>query len=236
MRGLNAIVFDLDDTLFLERDYALSGFRAVAEWSERNIGIPAEEAYAELVGLFEDGVRTGTFDAWLAARGRPLDLVPTMVGIFRDHEPTITPVPVAIELLKGLRSRYALGLVTDGYSSVQRRKLAALGLRFLFDSVVVSDDYGREAWKPNPRPLLLALEELGVAGSAAVYVADNPTKDFLGARKAGMWSVRVRVPEGVYRDVEPETPDHEPDAEIDRLDDLMPALEVIGERLRQPSL
>ena len=31
MSGLHAIIFDLDDTLYPERDYVLSGFRAVAQ-------------------------------------------------------------------------------------------------------------------------------------------------------------------------------------------------------------
>jgi putative hydrolase of the HAD superfamily len=236
VRGLKAIVFDLDDTLFLERDYALSGFRAVAKWAERHIGVSAEEAYSDLTALFEEGVRSGTFDAWLAANGRPLDTVPAMVQVFRDHDPIISPVPAAVELLKELRSEYLLGLVTDGYSSVQRKKLAALGLRFLFDAVVVSDDHGRAAWKPNPLPFQIALEELGVAGQATVYVADNPVKDFLGARKAGLWSIRVRAPEGVYQNVEPKTPDHDADVEIERLGDLMQAIESIEALSRQPSV
>ena len=230
MSELKAIVFDLDDTLFLERDYALSGFRAVAEWAVGNVGIPAEEAYSDLTRLFDEGVRTATFDTWLIARGRSLESIPAMVQVFRDHEPKITPAPAAIRILKGLRSRYALGLVTDGYSAVQHKKLAALGLGALFDSVVVSDDHGRAAWKPNPLPFQIALDALGVPGPAAVYVADNPVKDFLGARRAGMWSIRVRWAEGVYRDVEAETPDHACDVEIDGLEDLMPAIETIDHR------
>jgi putative hydrolase of the HAD superfamily len=227
---LKAIVFDLDDTLFLERDYALSGFRAVAEWVGGNLGIPAEEAYSDLARLFDEGVLTGTFDAWLIARGRSLESVPAMVQVFRDHDPEIAPVPAASRILEGLRSRYALALVSDGYSSVQRKKLAALGLEDSFDTIVFSDDHGRAAWKPNPLPFQIALDALGVLGHDAVYVADNPVKDFLGARRAGMWSVRVRWPEGVYRDVDPETPDHACDVEIDGLEDLIRAIETIERR------
>jgi hypothetical protein len=40
--GWRAIVFDLDDTLYPERDYVLRGFRAVAAWSDPNLGIPAD--------------------------------------------------------------------------------------------------------------------------------------------------------------------------------------------------
>lgn len=33
------VIFDLDDTLFLERDFVRSGFAAVGRWMARTIGI-----------------------------------------------------------------------------------------------------------------------------------------------------------------------------------------------------
>lgn len=227
MHGLRAIVFDLDDTLYLERDYALSGFRAVAGWAEKHLGLSAEQSYKDLVCLFEDGVHTKTFDAWLAARGRSMDSIPALVHIFRDHHPMIEPLPAVKQLLQRLRSRYALGLLTDGYSNVQRRKLAALDLEDCFDAVVFSDLEGKLAWKPSPRPYGLVLEALRVNSHDAVYVADNPVKDFLGARRAGMWSIRVRSPRGVYRDLEPDSPDHDADVQIGRLEDLDGAIAAV---------
>ena len=52
-----AIVFDLDDTLYPERDYVLSGFRAIARWAAEHLRIPAEDGYRELAELFAAGVR-----------------------------------------------------------------------------------------------------------------------------------------------------------------------------------
>jgi hypothetical protein len=34
------IVFDLDDTLYLERNYVHSGFRALGEWAKTSLGVP----------------------------------------------------------------------------------------------------------------------------------------------------------------------------------------------------
>jgi putative hydrolase of the HAD superfamily len=34
------IVFDLDDTLYLERDFARSGFEAAGAWLYRQAGVP----------------------------------------------------------------------------------------------------------------------------------------------------------------------------------------------------
>ena len=222
---LQAIVFDLDDTLYPERAYVLSGFQAVAAWAEECLGIPVAQGFAELRRLFDDGVRGDTFNRWLESHGfQPDSWVPQMVQIYREHNPHIEPYPEVPELLQRLRPRYRLGLVTDGYAEVQKRKLAALGLTSCFDVLVFSDEWGREAWKPNSRPFEIALQRLGVTGPEAVYVADNPTKDFLGARQAGMWTVRVRRPDGLYSHLEPPSPEHAPDVEIETLSDLETSL------------
>lgn len=229
MPALRAIVFDLDDTLYPERAYVLSGFQAVATWAEEHLGIPATQAFAELHQLFDEGVRGDTFNRWLESHGlQPDNWVPQMVQIYREHHPHIEPYPEVPGLLQSLRLRYRLGLVTDGHPEVQKRKLAALGLASWFDTLVFSDEWGREAWKPNSRPFEIALERLGTSGPEAVYVADNPTKDFLGARQVSMWTVRVRRPDGLYSHLEPLSSEHAPDAEIETLDLLEAILAQIG--------
>ena len=221
MPALRAIIFDLDDTLYPERAYVLSGFRAVSIWAEEHLGIPTHHGFAELCRLFDEGIRGDTFNHWLESHSIKLDdWVTQMVRVYREHNPHIVPYPEAPELLQRLRSRYRLGLISDGYAEVQRRKLAALGLTPCFDALVFSDEWGREAWKPNSRPFEVAVERLAIAGPEAVYVADNPNKDFLGARQVGMWTVRVRRPDGLYSHLEPPSPQHAPNVEIATLSDL----------------
>lgn len=232
MPALRAIVFDLDDTLYPEQAYALSGFRAVAIWAEGNLGIPEHQGFAELRRLFEDGIRRNAFDCWLENHGlNPDRWVPQMVQVYREHEPQIAPCPEALGVLQRLRQRYHLALVTDGYLAVQQRKLASLGLSSCFDALVFSDELGREARKPSSRPFEVVLERLGVTGREAVYVADNPTKDFLGARQVGMWTVRVRAPQGLYSHLEPPSPRHAPHTEVKDLSSLETILVQIEERI-----
>jgi putative hydrolase of the HAD superfamily len=207
-----AVVFDLDDTLYPERDYVLSGFRAVASLAEARLGIPAGEGFARLRGLFEDGVRGDTFDRWLAAAGvSDRRLVGEMVEVYRGHDPVLEPSPGVPELLASLRRRCRLGLVSDGPLPVQQRKLAALKLAPYLDAVVFSDRWGREAWKPSTRPFEAVLGELGADAGAAVYVGDNPTKDFLGARRVGMGTVWLRQGGGEYAHLSPPSDRHAPD-------------------------
>jgi putative hydrolase of the HAD superfamily len=216
---LKAVVFDLDDTLYPERAFVYSGFRAVAAWVAERTGVPIAESFSELYALFAAGQRHDIFDRWLIQRGfTDVVRVEQLVEVYRSHRPTIAPYPDAPPCLARTRLRRAL--LTDGYLAVQQRKVEALGIEGYFEVVVYSDTWGREAWKPSPRPFAAALEQLAVAGPEAVYVADNPTKDFLGARQLGMWTVRVRRPDGLYQALEPPTPAYAPHVEIQGLTEL----------------
>lgn len=216
-----AIIFDLDDTLYPERQYVLSGMRAVAAWAEDTLGLSSQTSFEELRRLVDSGVRRHTFDRWLTAHGlQPADWVPAMVRAYRDHRPRIEMYPQTGQLLERLGSSSRLGLITDGYLKVQEQKVAALGLAGLFDALVFSDALGRDHWKPSPRPYLLALSKLGATAARSVYVGDNPAKDFRGARGVGMATVRVRHPDGLHCRVEPASIEDQADWEITTLAEL----------------
>lgn len=216
-----ALIFDLDDTLYLERDYVLSGFRAVSGWLAEACKVDREVAYTQLVALFEQGVRGNTFDLLLEKlslkRG---DHLSALIRVYREHVPSIKPCPEVPGLLARLRKKCVLGLVTDGLSITQRHKLEALGLAQYFEALVISEELGGSICKPSPQPFVIALEKLGVDPENAVYVADNPIKDFLGARLAGLVSVRVRRRLGIYHDLMPMDEQHEPDLEVADLTNL----------------
>ncbi len=216
-----AIVFDLDDTLYAERQYVISGMRAVADWAHRELGLSARRSFAELRALFHAGVRGDTFDRWLASHGlNHHGRVAAIVQVYRAHRPRITLRDGVRRLLERLRRTHRLGLVTDGPLAVQRQKVAALQLQPLIHATVFSDTWGRAAWKPSVRPFLAVLDRLSIRGSEAVYVGDNPTKDFRGPRQLGMETIRVRRADGLYRDLEPPSVEYAPDMEIARVEEL----------------
>ncbi len=224
MSRWQAIVFDLDDTLYPECDYVLSGMRAVAVWAQSELGLPAERSFAELRQLFEEGARGDTFDRWLSGHGLRLDgRVAAMVRVYRRHRPQITLEPEVRELLIRIGRDHRLGLITDGYLEVQQRKVAALGIEDCFQAIVYSDAIGRDAWKPSTRPFEAVLQRLSVAADQTVYIGDNPGKDFRGARQVGMHTIRVRRPGGVYYDLQPACDDDAPHAEIATLDEILRA-------------
>jgi putative hydrolase of the HAD superfamily len=230
VKRLRAVVFDMDDTLYPEQDYVLSGFKAVAAWSEVHLGLPAVSACTELEELFRSGVRGHIFDVWLAAhqRAEPA-LVSTLVRVYREHTPAIQPFPEIPAVLERLKTEYRLGLLSDGWLQVQQRKLAALHLAHYFDCVVFSDEWGREAWKPNVHCFRMLLERMAIPAAEVVYVADNPAKDFLGARRAGLDSIWIRHPRLLYTHLEPATPEHQPKLSVSSVLELENALRTLVE-------
>jgi putative hydrolase of the HAD superfamily len=234
MNSLKAIIFDLDDTLYSEKDFVLSGFQAVASWASANLGISEETGYTTLFDLYHQGVRNNTFNKWLTIHqiDKP-ELVTNLLDIYRHHSPTISPFPESIELLKTLTRSYKIGLVSDGYLEVQQRKWTALGLDSFFDAVVFSDSLGRENWKPSTAPFELVLERLNIAPEFSVYIGDNPRKDFFGARQLGMYTIQVKRTESEYGNLQPPGLEYCPDLTIDSLAEVLLSIQH-EEMLRQP--
>jgi putative hydrolase of the HAD superfamily len=99
-------------------------------------------------------------------------------------------------VLRQLRRRYRLGVVTNGIDRVQRSRLAASGLAPLFETIVTSQSCGFA--KPDPRILHVALEAIGVAPRHAVYVGDDPVTDGAAAFAAGVRFVWVDRGQGTH--------------------------------------
>jgi putative hydrolase of the HAD superfamily len=225
MERSKAIIFDLDDTLYPERAFVLSGLRAAAEWLSRQVAVSADQCANGLTDLFEAGVRGSTFNVWLERAHLPLDLVPGMISAYTVHTPMLKLYDDVIPAFTSFREQgLSLGLLTDGYAEVQNRKIAALDIRPWFHAITLSDDLGRHYWKPSAVPFQRTLQLLRITGAEAVYVADNPEKDFLGARAAGLRSIRLRRPDGLHRHLEAVTCAAVPDAEIRSLSEVTAVL------------
>ena len=74
----------------------------------------------------------------------------------------------------------------------------ALGLAERLRPIIYTDELGNGMQKPHPQGFLAIQNEFGLPARNFVYVADNPSKDFIGPRALGWKTVRVRRPEGQY--------------------------------------
>ena len=196
------VVFDLDDTLYLERDYVRSGFRAVGEWVRERWG---EARFPELAWRhFLEGVRGTIFNRALGDLGLPADpeVISEAVRVYREHVPDIALLPDARECLQRLRGTFFLGVITDGPLVSQRRKAEALGLPGLVDHILYTAELGEGFGKPHPRAFEEMQRRAGVSGEACGYIADNPRKDFIAPKRLGWGTIRIVREGGIYAGVE----------------------------------
>jgi putative hydrolase of the HAD superfamily len=193
---IDAILFDLDDTLYPQAAWLDGAWEAVAAAGAR-LGIPKARFYHELVAIAAEGSDRGrVIDRALERISRPSVPVPPLVEAFRRYEPaSLLPYPGVRESLAYLSSRLPIGVVSDGDPDIQRSKLRALRFQNAFDVVVMSDELGRSHRKPHPAPLIRAAKTLRVEPVRCVYVGDRPEKDVAAARAARMRAVRVRTGE-----------------------------------------
>lgn len=168
------IAFDLDDTLYYEVDFVMSGYRAVSRYVESEYGYT--EAFNILSKAFNQHVNP--FDA-LADAMRPTDIdINRLVDIYRNHMPEITLSRTAEATLEYLQGEDAiLCLITDGRSSTQRNKIEALGLKRFFadENISISEEIGVE--KTDKKPFENLMKRFPEARQF-YYIGDNTAKDF----------------------------------------------------------
>ena len=188
---IQAVLLDIDDTLYLERDYVRSGFMAVG----RSIGNPE---FGDLcLDYFLQGVRGNTFDLAREKLGITND-IGELVEIYRNHWPEIQLCHDARAFLESCRLR--LGVITDGPIASQRAKMRALGLLTWIDLPLFTTEI--RSPKPSDIPFKLSALALDTPFEQCVYIADNPKKDFIGARSVGMHTIRIRRPGALHFDVD----------------------------------
>ena len=194
IEGLKAVVFDLDDTLYGEKEYIRSGYRAVAkvipqvENAERKLWRfflekkPAIDEVLSMEGIYTEEIRQRCLVA------------------YRLHEPDIHLYDGVMEILIKLRSNgYKLGIITDGRSEGQRAKIQVLGLGKYMDHIIVTDELGGVKYrKPNEAAFIQMADKLNVAFTQMCYIGDNINKDFIAPLKLGMRAVWFRNQDGLY--------------------------------------
>lgn len=133
------------------------------------------------------------FESWRAALGRYGVDDPALAGEMAEAFPRLrrrlhVVYPDTLPALGGLGG-YALGLLTNGASDLQRRKIAGAGIGGYFREILISGDVG--FGKPDPRIYGLMLERLGAAPHAALMIGNNLVTDIAAAQRVGMRAVWV---------------------------------------------
>lgn len=185
------IVFDLDDTLYPEESFVLSGFRAVAAHLA-GLGLGTETALlARMLEILAEDGRGAVFNRILAELGVTSQAAAKRcVTVYRLHRPKITMPEESITCLERFRE-HPLYLVTDGNKVVQWNKVAALGIAPRFRKVFITHRYGVQNAKPSPLCFHRICQLERAEPARIVYIGDNPRKDFVGIKPLGFKTIRV---------------------------------------------
>ena len=114
-----------------------------------------------------------------------------------------------------LRRSWHIGILTNGHPDIQARKIAALGLSDNVDVVVYGLETG--AGKPELAAFSTSSSAWAFEPHKAVFVGDDPLCDIMGARRAGMKTIRIR--RGVHGHALV-APDDEADVAVDSLKEV----------------
>lgn len=226
MNNSRAIIFDLDDTLYCEHDYVRSGFKAVAkEICQTFTSYKDDYVYLLMEKEWLKNGRGTVFNAVCNQLNVQIN-INYLVEIYRQHKPSLSLYPDAERLLSYLQSRkIPRGIITDGDRRVQWRKIEELQLQKTFPCIIVTDDLGRQYWKPSETPYLKAMENLRVAPQDCVYIGDNPHKDFCTPKRLGMQTIRIIRPVGDHMQTVLSS-DFEADENVHSLDEILDLYEL----------
>ena len=197
--ALRAVVFDLDSTLseyaltveeVLDRAVPRAGFAADALGPLDRLAKDYNSAWwsaEEILRVPTDELRRRAWTVILEARG--IDDASTarrLADAYSDirKETGFHLFDGVRALLADLRTRYRVGILTNGPSDMQWEKLRTLELTDAVDAIVVAGDLG--IFKPDPRPFRQILDRLGALPRDALYVGNSYDHDIVGAHGAGM--------------------------------------------------
>ena len=196
--GIKALIFDIDDTLF-DRKKAqkkmLDLFRR--EYEEIFEGIKDEMvgmAFLEADRLSTeaffasgsiDSVRIGRFRIFLNMLGIEEEFAEEMaLKYIESYSQIKAEVHEAKTILETLAKNYNLGIVSNGLADAQNQKLESIGVKNLFDCVIISDEAGIQ--KPDPQIFWMANKQMDLQPGECLYTGNSYNIDILGAMSAGM--------------------------------------------------
>jgi putative hydrolase of the HAD superfamily len=189
MENIRAVIFDLDNTL-IDRNQAFIKycawfidthflFKALPEPKENMINrmiLLDGDGYGNKIDMYNELIKS-----WGLVHCSAEELLNKYVLNFARFT---CLVEKANKLLKYLKEKYKLGIITNGLSQTQQGKIDVAGIRHWFDDIIVSGETGVE--KPDRLIFEMSCNHLNVNVQNAVYIGDYFKNDVFGASNAGL--------------------------------------------------
>jgi putative hydrolase of the HAD superfamily len=229
---VRAILFDLDNTLYdansssdYSKDRVFSYLLSIHPRLKREDILSSYErimqnaAEKEAKGIYGAWDRQKRFSKLLQyLRLKDDGLSNRLVTIFGEaRADSSKPYPAAYDVLDKLKTKYVLGLITNGPSAYQREAISTLKLGAYFSHILIAEEVGFR--KPMKEIFQTALSEVACRPEEAVMVGDNLTVDISPAKKLGMETV-LFDPKNRFTK-EDLSPEERPDYLIKRLTELL---------------
>lgn len=181
-----ALIFDCDGTIantlpvhFQVWQATLGKFGAVLaeDWYYERTGLTA----AEFITAF-----TQTFSYTLDEQRLEAERQQQFARLVSQ----VQAIPAVAAIAQANYGCVPMAVASNGQRSVVELTIEAIGLRFLFNTIVTLNDV--KVGKPNPDLFLLAAERMGVASSDCIVYEDSDL-GLEAAQRAGMRSIDVRM-------------------------------------------
>jgi HAD superfamily hydrolase (TIGR01549 family) len=233
IKGLKAVLFDIDDTLFDRRTAVKNALRFMMErLPELFTDIPQERVFlafkdadeqARLAfenGAAGEGIRDNRSREFL----RALDLPEHFSEQVTEHYVAAFPaasaeVKDARRIVEMLSRIYKLGVISNAFPDVQYKKLEGIGILEYFQIIILSEELGVR--KPDEKIFQEAAAALNCSLKECLYVGNSFQTDIVGAMRAGMKACWFNA-EGIRM----HPGDSKPDFVITRLSELLQILGV----------
>lgn len=198
------VIFDLDDTLFRERDFCRSGFAFLCNKESYLVGnFQPYPTYQTLKDLEKE------MDRLLTARENPFEVFEQFfrpliesagekwdlqkhIKAYRNHLPAkLKAAEGAIEFLEHLSNAgIRMGIITDGRSVTQRNKIKALGINKFFDPdlIFISEETGCDK---HSKEMFARVVRHYPEASTFYYIGDNVRKDFFQPNIMGWTTIKI---------------------------------------------
>lgn len=207
---VTAVLFDLFDTLLLVNGgdafyepalqklhnfLAKNGVKVAFEEFKRIYFEVRDSLYIETAKTLEEPHFNVRLWRTLKRLGYDFDVSnPIIVGgtkaFAEEFMRYISPDKDAAEVLKKLRGKYKLGIVSNlSIPECAWQLLEKFDLKKYFDAIILSGDINKR--KPSPEIFEKALRALNVKASETIFVGDTLSMDIKGAKNVGISAILI---------------------------------------------
>ncbi len=190
VRGIRALLFDMDNTLFDLVGAKKKACHAISEYLGRNDGEYLYSYFTRGIYGYENPahIRDYMYDACCYTEPG-FDVCCRMYHEIKLS--SVSPYPGVHETLSVLSERgYKIAVVTDAHDRDAFVRLEKTGLRGLFHSIVTYDTTGKK--KPDPAPFQYAMHFLSAKPDETMIIGDSIRRDISPGKSLGVLTAYAR--------------------------------------------